>query len=84
MWNDRKKNIFRVIEKSYARYKKDGYNGMISRLNQEYIKLYPETQTYRESDYNLWISQNEKDIFKSKKLVYNPLVSIYYANIQYR
>jgi len=76
MWNDRKKNIFRVIEKSYARYKKDGYNGMISRLNQEYIKLYPETQTYRESDYNLWISQNEKDIFKSKKLVYNPLVSI--------
>ena len=76
MWHDRHTDPFRVLKKSHARYKKHGYQGMIERLNQEHRKLYPHIQTYRESDYQLWISQNEKDILQTKMLEYTPLVSI--------
>jgi len=31
------KDVFRIWKKSYARFKKHGYDGMLSRLNKEYI-----------------------------------------------
>jgi len=45
MFNDYKEKIFpfRIIVKSYARYKKHGRDGMLERLDKEYYKLYQYT-----------------------------------------
>ncbi len=78
MWNDRFSNPFRILSKSYARYKKHGYKGMLERLDKEYFKLnlYESNNLKKRTDYKRWIEVNEFDIQDSKILEYNPLVSI--------
>ena len=78
MWNERYENPFRIIDKSYARYKKHGYAGMIQRLEKEYNKLNLSAvnRLGKSSDYAQWIVKNEKNLQESVALVYNPLVSI--------
>ncbi len=78
MWNERHENPFRIIDKSYARYKKHGYAGMLQRLEKEYNKLNLSAvnKLGKKSDYARWIAQNEKNLQESVALVYNPIVSI--------
>ena len=78
MWNERKESPFRIVAKSYARYKKHGYDGMCQRLYKEYSKINFSENTHLNhvSDYKRWIDQNEQDILKTKPLAFNPLISI--------
>jgi len=78
MYNDRKENPFRIIAKSYARYKKHGWSGMQQRLDKEYSQLGLSEINYlgKQSNYARWIEENEKDILDVKQLEYNPLISI--------
>ena len=78
MWNDRASQPTRVIRKSYARYKKHGWQGMMQRLDKEYnnLNLYEINHLGRTSDYKKWILENEVEMDKLEKLEYNPLISI--------
>jgi glycosyltransferase involved in cell wall biosynthesis len=66
------------VEKSYARYKKHGWEGMVYRLNKECLKLhiYRNTAYCSEKEYKKWIKKNEKNILRTETLKYNPLISI--------
>jgi len=78
MWNERGENPFRILKKSYARYKKHGWQGMVERMNKEYMKLnLSETNNLKKkSDYREWIEKNENDILQTEVLQKRPLVSI--------
>ena len=78
IWNDRYDNPFRIIEKSYARYRKYGWIGTVDRLNREYskINLHEVNHLNKKSDYKIWIENNELDILDVERLEYNPLLSI--------
>ena len=78
MWNERHEKPFRVIDKSYARYKKHGYAGMIERLEKEYNKLNLSAVNHlgKSSDYARWIARHENDTQDAVILNYNPLISI--------
>ncbi len=78
MWNDRYTNPFRILQKSYARYRKHGYEGMLSRLDKECLKLnlYESNNLMRKTDYKKWIELNEKDILTTDVLDYTPFISI--------
>ncbi|WP_428743708.1 glycosyltransferase family 2 protein [Sulfurimonas sp.] len=78
IWHEKSTTPFRIIEKSYARYKKHGWQGMVDRLNKEYYRLYPydSRKVDQEKFYKRWIKQNEQDILHAVKLEYNPLISI--------
>lgn len=78
MWHERHSTPFRVIEKSYARFKKHGYKGMMDRLEREYYRLYPEgrDRVDREKLYRLWIKEYETSEEVSTRLRYEPLLSI--------
>ncbi len=78
IWNERYENPFRIIEKSYARYKKHGYAGMLKRLEKEYAKVNLSAINHlgHASDYALWIEKNEQYIFTTQELEYKPLISI--------
>ena len=78
MWHERNFTPFRIIQKSYARYKQHGFSGMMSRLNKEYYRLYPANGKKVDPDklYKKWIEKNEQDILKTEKLEYHPLISI--------
>lgn len=79
IWNEKNTTPFRIIQKSYARYKKHGIQGMFERLDKEYYALYP-NHTRKKVDqtklYRQWILQNETDVFVTEHLEYTPLVSI--------
>ncbi len=78
MWNDRYSNPFRIFFKSFARYKKYGIDGMLSRLDKECLKLnlYESNNLQRKTDYKKWIEINEKNILLTDILNFNPLISI--------
>lgn len=78
MLNDRYNNPFRIVAKSYARYKKHGWDGVVERIYKDYWKifLYETNNIGIKSDYKKWIETNEKDILKTKSLKLNPLISI--------
>ena len=78
VWHEKSTTPFRIIEKSYARYKKHGINGMIERLEQEYNKLYSfdNKKLDQEKLYEKWIFQNEQNTLETIQLSYNPLISI--------
>ena len=78
MYNDRYDNPFRIIAKSYARYKKHGWKGMVQRLDKECKKLnlYETNHLNKKSDYAQWIELNEIDTLQVESLAYAPLVSI--------
>ena len=77
MWNDKYQNPFRVIFKSYARYKKHGWKGMLERLDNECIKLNIQTKSLNEKlSYGRWIELNEVENLQTDTLNFNPLVSI--------
>ena len=78
IWNERKEEPFRILKKSYARYKKHGWQGMTERIHKEYAKLnLSETNNLeKKSDYRKWIEKNERDILQTKPLQKKPLVSI--------
>lgn len=78
MWNDRYDNPLRVVAKSYARYKRHGWNGMMDRLDKEYVKLnlYETNNLRKNPDYQIWIRNNESDILNIKSLEFTPLFSI--------
>ncbi len=75
-------DALRIIKKSYARWKKHGYGGMLERLSREYKAAH--THTIQESLpehilYLNWIQHNEQDIHHSldaEKYPYQPLISI--------
>lgn len=75
MWNEKFSSPFRVVRKSYARYRKGGVVNFKQGLNREYFSL---VQQVQDDDwiYKQWIKKNEKDLLKTKNLFYNPLVSI--------
>jgi len=68
-------DFLRIFKKSWARYKKHGFNGMIERLEKEYNKLYPEKnkEINTLNDYEKWL---KKEIFEIKQLKYTPFFSI--------
>ncbi len=78
MWYERKKDPFRVIRKSYARFKKNGMKEVRTHLNREYYSLVPEASNNQEkrSTYSQWIRKNEKKIMKRDDLTFKPLISI--------
>lgn len=78
MWNERYQSPTRVIRKSHARYKKHGWQGMMHRLDKEYmnLNLYEINHLGRTSDYKKWIQENEKNLNTIETLELNPLVSI--------
>jgi GT2 family glycosyltransferase len=78
MWNDRRKNPFRIIAKSYARYKKHGKKGMLQRLEKEYRQLGYCQVNYlkKKSDYARWIEENESEMDVCEGLKFTPLISI--------
>jgi len=78
IWNERRENPFRILQKSYARYKKHGWQGMIERIHKEYAKLNLSETNHLEkkSDYRKWIEKNEREILQTEPLHKRPLVSI--------
>ena len=78
MYNERYENIFRIIVKSYVRYKKHGYSGMIQRLDKEYIELtqMEKNHLYNKTNYAKWIEINEQKFYQTEPLEYTPLISI--------
>ncbi len=77
MWNEKANTPLRIVNKSYARYKKHGMDGMVERLNKEYNSVYPNRNSISDIvAYKKWIEINETDIYVSCKLKYEPLVSI--------
>jgi len=78
IWSEKKTTPFRVVYKSYARYKKHGIDGMIVRLNKEYKSVYPNSRNSVSDKvaYKKWIKFNEVDIDLCENLIYEPLISI--------
>ncbi|MEA1953748.1 MAG: glycosyltransferase [Campylobacterota bacterium] len=82
--HDNKNDIdtLRIIKKSYARYKKNGLNGMMEKLDKEYIRIHPFRQQKSSSEhtsYLNWIKENEdnsNDLFNKDLFNYTPLISI--------
>jgi len=79
--NDKKNggDFFRIFKKSWARWKKHGFNGMYIRLENEYKNIDP---NYRRKG-SLKIKQNDRyqnwiksEKFKTEKLNYYPFFSI--------
>jgi len=89
MWYERMTSPFRVIRKSYARYRKNGLKEVRSHLNREYYSLIPHASNNMSSiaSYKKWIRKHEKHRNKVKVLSYKPLISIvtpvYNTNPQY-
>jgi hypothetical protein len=55
-------DMLRIFRKSYVRYKKHGFTGMLERLDNEYNKLYPfrvQNVTSKHVAYMNWIRENE-------------------------
>ena len=80
------KDPLRILKKSYARYKKHNFGGMLERLGREYKKLHPyriQRETSQHINYLNWIKKNEKDkmeYFSDKVLLHAPpLISIVMA-----
>jgi len=78
--NDKKKggDFFRIFKKSWARFKKHGFDGMYVRLENEYKNLYPlynrkASVKTKKDKYKQWL-KNEK--FTIHKLNYYPFFSI--------
>ena len=81
IFNDFKKKIYplRIVEKSYARYKKHGRVGMLERLEKEYNKLHPHNVLKNSTSlfsYQKWIKKNEIESYHTLPLEYNPLISV--------
>ncbi|QOP42675.1 glycosyltransferase [Sulfurimonas sediminis] len=78
MWNERGENPFRIVVKSYARYRKHGWSGMLLRLEKELqrVNLSAVNHSNQTSDYAKWIARNENDILQTSPLQKRPLVSI--------
>ena len=79
MWYERKSDPFRIIRKSYARFRKNGMKEVRSHLNREYYSLVPSASINEEkrSTYHQWIRQNEKNTFPKKNdFSFSPLISI--------
>ena len=78
MWYERWTSPFRVIVKSYARYRRNGLKEVRSHLNREYYALIPNASDTTESAgrYKRWIRRNEKKRKKVKVLRDKPLISI--------
>lgn len=78
MWHEKNTTPFRIFQKSYARYKKHGKDGMLDRLDREYYRLYPfdDRKVDQQKLYDSWIEKYEQDILNIEPLSYNPLVSI--------
>lgn len=78
MWHEKNTTPFRIFQKSYARYKKHGKDGMLDRLDREYYRLYPfdDRKVDQQKLYDSWIEKYEQDILNIEPLLYNPLVSI--------
>lgn len=78
MWHDKFSNPFRVLEKSYARYRKNGYSGFRKGIHREYYSLVPRANGSRRNRiaYKKWIEQNERNILYAIPLAKEPLISI--------
>ncbi len=85
MKHDYSSNIdtLRIFKKSYARYKKHHWVGMLERLEKEYKRLHPfriQRATSVHIDYLNWIRKNEKkyghEIFDKNLFDHTPLISI--------
>ena len=78
MWHERHSTPFRVIEKSYARFKKHGYQGMLERLEREYYRLYPTGGLKIDSkkEYVQWMKKYEANEEERERFNYEPLLSI--------
>lgn len=66
-WNERKISPLRIFKKSFARFRRFGYKGMLKRLNREYYPLLNNCNISRKV-YNKWIKINEKDMLKTETL----------------
>ncbi len=66
---------FCLHKKAYKRYKKHGFNGMLSRLDVEYKKS-NEKKLDESQAYKQWIEYNEEEILEISDLEYTPLISI--------
>ena len=76
-------DTLRILKKSYARYKKHHWTGMLERLEKEYRKLHPfriQRASSVHIDYLNWIRKNERnhnhEIFDKDLFDYTPLISI--------
>ncbi|MEA1983318.1 MAG: glycosyltransferase family 2 protein [Campylobacterota bacterium] len=74
-------NYFRIAKQIYVRYRRDGWEGILQRLEKKYNIVEPEhtiTHTLQESSdtYHHWIEQHEADISATSPLEYSPLISI--------
>ena len=74
------KGVLRIFRKSYARFRKHGYTGMLDRLEKEYGVLYPQTvfknSTHHHDAYRQWIAQNELPAVLSDTFAFQPLISV--------
>jgi len=68
IWAERKSSPFRIIAKSYARYKRFGYRGMLRRLNREYYALFPLANNPKELDkiYTIWQKKKERRLLEDR------------------
>jgi len=78
IWYERKTDPFRIIRKSYARFRKNGMKEVKSHLNREYYSLVPNASNNIENKFNYykWLRKNEKNIKQTKVFPFNPLISI--------
>jgi len=78
IWSDLPFQPLRLIEKSYARYKRGGVKEVKKHINREYYALYPQETTLASivSSYEEWIQINEKNNLMVKPLQFSPLISI--------
>jgi len=80
--HDSHTDLFRILKKSYARYKKHGRRGMLERLDKEYKKIHPykvQRATSKYIAYINWIRKNEKNIHEplsTSEYPYQPMISI--------
>jgi len=78
IWHDLPFKPHRLIVKSYARYKRNGFKEVRKQINKEYYSLYPQETTLASSvaTYSEWIKKNEKDNLEVEPLSFSPLISI--------
>jgi len=74
-----KRDPLRIFKKSYARYQRLGYEGMINRLEKEYSLVdstYYMTLADNKKAYALWMKYQKEREVSRELLTYTPLISV--------
>ncbi len=78
IWHDRKTGPFRIVAKSYARYRRFGFKDMRRKLEREYFALYPGENRAKDEErrYRQWRKRKERNIFRKAMPIDGPIFTV--------